>query len=81
MKFLRIIFGILLALFVAFLGFLLTNLIDHGFAVLLFISLVPFLGIYFYKSKYKDVGIGVFLGLIPLIIITLAIIGLRNAHF
>lgn len=79
-KILEFIFGILLTIIIPFLGFWITKVIEHGIAASLSIIIMPFLGFYFFKSKHKQIGIGIFVGLVPLLLLTAAFIMLSSLH-
>lgn len=76
----NIILGITLSLGIPFLGLLLTNIINHGFAVVLSIILTPLIGIYLLKNKKKQIGIGILIGLIPLTFLIIVFINLSKLH-
>jgi len=69
-----------LAVIITFFGMLITKLIEHGVGVVLSIILIPFIGIYLFKSKHKQIGIGVFIGLIPVILFALVFIEMSKLH-
>jgi hypothetical protein len=79
-KFLDIFFGILLAIVIPVIGMLITKLIEHGIGVILSIILFFFIGIYLFRSKNKQIGIGIFIGLIPVILFTLFVIEISKLH-
>jgi len=79
-KIINISLGILLALVIPFLGLLITNILDHGSAVLLSIIITPFVGLYLLKTKFKQIGIGILIGIIPLAFLTITFIGLSKLH-
>jgi hypothetical protein len=77
---LEFFFGMLLTALLPFLSFWITKAIEHGVAVSLSIIILPFLGVYFFRSKYKQIGVGIFIGLIPLLFLTAVFIMVSGLH-
>lgn len=69
MSTLQLISGFVLALAVPITGLLMTGLIENAIAIITAVAAVCFLGVILTNSSYKMIGIGIFLGFIPLILI------------
>lgn len=80
-KLLHIILGIILSLAIPFLGLLLTSYTDDVLAVLFSIILIPIIGIsLFMQAKFKQIGFGLLLGLIPLAFLVGAFVVASSLH-
>ena len=79
-KLIKIILGIILAILIPMLGILVTKYFEDGIYTLLSIILVLFVGIYLLKSKYREIGIGIIIGTIPVIMVTIGFIIISNLH-
>lgn len=79
-KFLKYIFGILLAIIFPTLGILVTKYIENGIATILAIISITLIGLYLLKSKHREIGIGILIGIVPVVFITLVFIFISNLH-
>ena len=65
-RILFIIIGVFISVIIPILGLYLTNVFENGFAITLSLIVLPFIGFFTFKSKYKSIGVGIFIGLIPI---------------
>ncbi|TCI90964.1 hypothetical protein [Tenacibaculum sp. M341] len=79
-KILDVFYGFVLSIILVLLGLLVTTLIIHGIAVIISIIIIFFVGIYLFINKRKQLAIGVFIGLIPIVLFTLSIIKMGRLH-
>jgi hypothetical protein len=79
-KILFIIFGVIVSVIIPILGLYLTNIFEDGFAVTMSLIVLSFIGFLTYKSKYKLVGIGIFIGLIPISLLAFMFIIVSKLH-
>jgi hypothetical protein len=75
-----VLLGVIISFVIPFLGLYLTNIFDDGSAVSLSLICLPIVGLLTFKSKYKSVGLGIFIGLIPVGILTFTFITLSQLH-
>ncbi|WP_420574527.1 hypothetical protein [Kordia sp.] len=81
MKIARILFGIILSFAIPFLGLLITSKIDNVNAVILTLFATPILAIYLkWFSKYKFIGLGMLIGLLPVALIVYIFSQLSRMH-
>lgn len=79
-KIIKIILGIIIAILIPMLGILVTKYFEQGIYTLLSIIFVLFVGICLLKSNYREIGIGIIIGTMPVIIVTLGFIIISNLH-
>jgi len=79
-KILFIIIGVIISIVIPLLGLYLTNIFENGFAVTLSLIVLPLIGFLTLKSKYKPVGIGIFIGLIPMGFLAFIFIMVSKLH-
>ncbi|WP_299683581.1 hypothetical protein [uncultured Dokdonia sp.] len=79
-KLLNITYGIAIAFIFPFFGLLITNWLEHGFALALSVIVIPLIGVFFLKSKHKQIGIGIFIGYIPVLVFALSFLVISKLH-
>ena len=80
LKILYYIFGFLISFVIIFIGFLLTNYWEDEFGIVMAFISVPIFGFYFLKFRQKQIGMGMLISFIPLILLALVFIILSRLH-
>ena len=79
-SFFQITIGLILSLGIPFLGLCVTSSIDSSFAVIFSIAIIPLIGYLLLKSKLRKIGVGMFYGLIPLLLFVIVFLVLSGLH-
>ena len=75
-----ILFGIFSSILIVGVGLFLTNTLNQGFFVSASAFIIPIFGIYFHKSSKKQLGLGMLIVSIPLLLIGLFLIFIGKLH-